>query len=114
MSSDLVAAAGGHDDPIEVPKVPRVDMVALKKAIVAMVRRGPAPLRYWSMRVIDEWSQDVRQAIPGNAKERRDAISALKREGVLVQREHQDEKRNRTVTEAILDESKAKELGYLP
>ena len=113
VSSDLVAAAG-NDDPIEVPRIPRVDMVALKKAIVVMAKRGPAPLRYWSMRTIDEWCQDRRQAILGNAKERRDAISALKTEGVLLQQEYQDKKRNRVTTETILDESKAKELSYLP
>lgn len=90
-----------------------MDTKLLRTKIVAMVRRGPAPLKYWSLRLVDEWCQDGRQAIPGNAKERRDAISDLKAEGVFLQRERKDEKTGRTVTEAILDETKAKELGYL-
>ena len=71
------------------------------------------PLRYWSLRIIDEWYQDPRQELPGTAKERRDAISALKGEGVLVQQERKDEKTGRTVTEAILDEVQARKSGYL-
>ena len=88
-------------------------MEALKSEIVTMVKRGPFPLRYWSMRIIDEWCQDGRQNIPGTAKERRDAITALKEEGVLVQKERQDEKMGRTVTETTLDEAQARTLGYL-
>lgn len=113
ISSDLVSAAG-EGDPIDVPDVPRVDMQVLKKAIIDMIKRGPAPLRYWSMRLIDEWCQDGRQAIPGTAKERRDALSALRVENVLGLRELKDEKRGRIVTEAFLDEQVAIRLGYLP
>lgn len=112
ISSDLVAAAG-NENPIDVPEVPRVDMIALKKAIVTMVKKGPSPLRYWSMRLIDEWCQDGRQAIPGTAKERRDAISSLEAEGVFLHKERLDEKRNRTITETTLEETKARELGYI-
>lgn len=111
-SSDLVTAAG-QEDPIEVPDIPRVDMHILKTAIVEMVKRGPSPLRYWSMRVVDEWCQDGRQKIPGTAKERRDGITALKTELVLVPKELKDDRSGRTVTEVILDEEKARSLKYL-
>lgn len=113
VAVDLVQAAGGEADPIEIPEIERVDMVDLKKAIVTMVKLGPAPLRYWSLKLIDSWCQDGRQGIPGTAKERRDAISELKAEGVLGQRLMEDERAGRTVTEAFLDEAKAKAEGYL-
>ncbi len=112
ISNDLRLAAG-ETDPIEVPQVHHTDMQALKSAIVVMVKGGPDPLRYWSMKIIDQWCQDPRQRIPGTAKERRDAISALKLEGVLVQQEGRDEKTGRTVMEVVLNNDQANKLGHL-
>ena len=77
VSNDLVAAAGNETDHYETPEVESVDPEELKTAIVSMVQRGPAPLHYWSLRIIDSWCQDPRQAIPGTAKEKRDAIGEL-------------------------------------
>ena len=68
VSNDLVAAAGNETDHYETPEVESVDPEELKTAIVAMVQRGPAPLHYWSLRIIDSWCQDPRQAIPGTAQ----------------------------------------------
>ncbi|MBI2303369.1 MAG: NYN domain-containing protein [Chloroflexi bacterium] len=113
ISRDLVDAAG-QEDPIEIPEVPRVSMQSLKGAIVAMVKRGPSPLRFWSLKIIDEWCQDGRQKIPGTAKEKRDAINALLiSEGVFIQQKRTDEKTGRTVTETVLDEDRAQSYGYL-
>ncbi len=111
VSEDLVTAAG-EADHLEVTQEAPVEKEALKKAIVAMVKKGPSPLRYWTLKVIDQWSQDARSHIPGTAKERRDAIGELLEEQVLLRQSRDDETKGR-ITEAILDEGKARELGYI-
>jgi uncharacterized LabA/DUF88 family protein len=111
VAADLVRAAG-EEDPVEVPAVEAVDSVTLKKAIVAMVRKGPSPLSYWTLRLIDQWCQDGRQSIPGTAKAKREAIGELKAEGVLISREIEVPNRGR-VTETVLSEEEAKSRGYL-
>lgn len=111
VSGDLVAAAGGEKDPIDVKKLPKTDIFAIKAKIVEMVKRGPAPLEYWSVRLIDQWTQDGRQDIPGTAKDRRDAISELLREEVLIRKERTTMKGAKN--EAFMDQAKAKELNYL-
>jgi uncharacterized LabA/DUF88 family protein len=111
VARDLVAAAGWEEDLIEIKQVPKADKREIKEAIVKMVKKGPAPLVYWSVRVIDQWTQDSRHNISGTAKDRRDAISELLSEQVIVRKERVE--KGRTVTEAILDEVKAKELNYL-
>jgi len=109
IANDLITASGEPPDPVEVAAWTPVDKTVLKKALVAMVKRGPAPLTYWSLKIIDQWSQSARQGIPGNAKEKRDAIGELVREGVLV---HANAPTG-NAKQALLDEKKAQELGYL-
>ena len=111
VAGDLVTAAGTQDN-IDVQLRAPVEKDKLNRAIVAMVRKGPAPLRYWTIKTIDQWLQDDRNSIPGTAKERRDAIGELLNEGVLVQKETDDEKRGR-IKETTLDEAKARALGYM-
>ncbi len=89
-----------------------VDKIELKKAIVAMVKKGPSPLDFWTLKIIDQWIQDPRQKIPGIAKERRDSIGELVQEGVLVQKEINHPKRG-PIKETTLDTAKATQLGYL-
>lgn len=105
VSGDLVRAAG-ESDPIQVEPPQPVDKQVLKCKIVAMVIRGPTPLKYWTVKIIEQWVQDIRQAIPGTAKERRDAISELLEEKVLIRQEEGQ------IKKAILDESRAQELQY--
>lgn len=111
VARDLEVAAGNWDH-IDVPKSKSADMQIIKKAIIAMVKKGPAPLHYWSFRTIDQWSLDSRQKIPGKAVERRNAIGELKTEGVLKPHVLNLGKKGE-VTEAILDEDLARKLGYL-
>lgn len=112
IAGDLVAAADDADH-IEVTVAPPTDKRALKVALVAMVKAGPAPLTYWSMKILDQWAQDGRKGIPGSAKEKRDAFAELMNEGVLTQREIVESKRGRTVRETLLDEARARGLGYI-
>lgn len=111
VSADLGAAAGGEKDPIDVKQVPKADKNEIKESIVKMVKKGPAPLEFWSVRMIDQWAQDSRHNIPGTAKDRRDAIRELVSERVINTKERIW--KGRPVTEAILDEVKAKEFNYL-
>jgi len=111
IAGDLVAAADDADH-IEVVVAPPTDKRALRVAIVAMAKAGPAPLKYWSLKILDQWAQDGRRGIPGSAKEKRDALADLLGEGVFTQREIVNQK-GRTVRETLLDEAKARELGYL-
>jgi len=62
VAADLIAAAGGERDPIEIKQLPEADKRSVKEAIVHMVRKGPAPLEFWSVRMIDQWGQDRRYA----------------------------------------------------
>ena len=110
MSRDLRSAAD-EEDVFDVPYVSPAPDEDIKLAIVAMVRRGPAPLQFWSMRILDSWCQDERNAIPGTAKQRRDILSLLRAEGILLQKEIQFQ--GSTTTQTYLDERKAVELGYI-
>lgn len=110
VSGDLIVAAG-EENAIEIEKPKPVGEHALKCAIVAMVKGGPAPLRYWSLKIIDQWCQDPRQDIPGTAKEKRDTIHKLLTEGVLITQEMDDPKRGKINT-IVLDENQAKNNGY--
>jgi len=112
VSSDLIDAAGGDADNIDVESPPPVDKHQLKSSIVSMVRKGPAPLRYWTVRIIDQWSQSGRQDIPGTAKERRDAIHELLDEKVLV-RQPRDDPQKGNIIEIVLNESEAQKRGYI-
>lgn len=106
VAVDLVRAAG-ESDPIQVESPQHVDKQVLKREIVAMVMKGPTPLKYWTVLIIEQWVQDKRQAIPGTSKDRRDAISELLEEGVLTRQEEGQ------IKKAILDESRARELKYI-
>ncbi|MBM4447849.1 MAG: NYN domain-containing protein [Chloroflexi bacterium] len=111
VSSDLEAAAG-ETDHIEIEKPIPVDMQKLKSAIVKMVHRGPSPLKYWTPRIIDQWSQSGKHSIPGTAKERRDAIHELLDEGILKRQERDDPQKGR-ITEVVLVEEKAQKSKLL-
>ena len=110
MSRDLRSAAD-EEDAFDVPTISPASDEEIKQAIVAMVKRGPAPLQFWSMKILDRWCQEERNAVPGTAKQRRDILTQLRGEGVLLQREIQF--RGTTTTETYLDEQKAVENGYL-
>ena len=114
IGNDLIAAADGGD-PIEAEKSEPVDEVVIKKALVKMIHAGPAPLKFWSMNIIDQWAQTPQHSVPGTPKEQRDATHNLLREGVLAKREIDLAtvgKRGEAM-ETYLVEGKAKELGYL-
>jgi len=114
MGTDLITAAG-QSDPIDVKTYTPIDPMTLKTAIIKMVKKGPSPLKFWSFKVLDQWCQNPKHNIPGVAKEKRDAIRELMNEGVLIRQELDLATfgKKGLVTQTILDESKAKGIGYL-
>lgn len=114
VSTDLVTAAG-HKDHIEVIKPDPVDKKELKRAIVRMVKKGCSPLKFWTVGIIDQWSQSPKQSINGTAVEKRDAIHCLLDETVFIKKEIDLSiiGKKGTANETVLDENKARELGYL-
>lgn len=114
IGTDLVTAAG-KEDSIDVKPYKPVNPEVIKKAIVAMVKKGPAPLKFWSVKLIDKWCQTDHNKIPGTAKENRDAIHSLLDENVLVRQEIDLSiiGKKGTANEAILDVQRAKELRLL-
>lgn len=115
ISNDLIQAAD-EEDRIDVPQTEKADDGDVKTAIVALVKRGPAPLKFWSVKVIDEWCQTEKNGVPGTAKQRRDMMYILQQEEVLLKREIDLQPvlgRRGHANETYLDEAKAVELGYL-
>ena len=111
MSHDLRLAAD-EEETLSIPEFSAAPDEDVKRAIVAMVKRGPAPLRFWSMKILDRWCQDERNNVSGTAKQRRDMLSHMRIEGVLLQREIQFQ--GATTTETFLNEEEAIDRGYLP
>lgn len=115
IGGDLVSSADGEDHiDYEMPEP--ADMHALKTAIVKMVQNGCAPsLKFWSVRIIDQWAQSKRQNISGTVKEKRDALHELLDEQVLF-RDDIDLAIIGKIgigKQVKLDETKAEELKYL-
>ena len=111
MSRDLCSAAD-EEEVLELPCVPLASDEDLKRAIVSMVRRGPAPpLQFWTMRVLHSWCQDGRNAVPGTARQQWDMLTQLRDEEVLLQREI--EFQGSTTTETYLNEQKAAGTDYI-
>lgn len=111
VSPDLETAADDCDH-IEIEKPEPADMNKLKIAIVKMVSKGCSPLKYWSVRTVDQWAQSGKHSIPGTAKDRRDGIHELLDECVLKRQERLDIKRGR-VTEVVLYLDEASKRNYL-
>ncbi|MBI4232935.1 MAG: NYN domain-containing protein [Chloroflexi bacterium] len=114
IANNLVTAADSSD-PIEVQRKPPADKVLVKKALIRMIQGGPAPLRFWSISIIDQWALNPKQAIPGTPREQRDAIHDLLNEGVLVKKDIDLTSigKKGSATETYLVVEKARELGYL-
>ncbi len=115
IGEDLLSSADGKD-PIDCEIPEPADMQALKTAIVKMVKKGCTPsLKFWSVRIIDQWSQSPRQNISGTVREKRDALHELLDEKVLIRDDIDLSIIGKVGTgkQVILDEAKAKESKYL-
>lgn len=114
IGGDLVASADGEDH-VECNKPEPIDKNLLKTQLVKMVKRGCSPLKFWTLSIVDQWSQSPHQGINGTVKEKRDAIHELLDEKIFAR--HPVDLaiigKVGTATQIILDENKAKESKYL-
>lgn len=115
VSNDLCAAA--HDvDILEMGSINTADNFDVKRAIVQMAARGPSPMLFWSMKMLDKWSQDARNDVPGNPRQRKEMLAELLDEGVFMRCEKEYTHRSgelRKTMSVELDDILAEELGYL-
>ena len=98
---------------VPVPAITVCDDRTVRQALVTMVKAGPAPLRYWTLKLIDQWAQDARQKIPGTPRQRRNAIGQLGEEGVFTRYPYTDANTSHSVQAVSLNEERARELNYI-
>ena len=103
ISADLVAAAGEADHLEPAAGASPDALLAAVEAIVAMVKRSTPPTGFWTVRLIDQWSRDGRNAVPGSDPDKSNAISYMLRRGML--RRYKTVTDIREVTISELDET---------
>lgn len=96
--------------PIEAPQVDETT-AAIEKAIVALVRKGPAPQPFWTLTRLEKATRSDCDLLPGSPRDRVAALAALLFDGVL-QRRALPPSEGATL-EVWLDEGKAHQLGLL-
>ena len=103
VSSDLVAAAG-EADHLEAGSAVETDgLMASVEAIAIMVKRCVPPTGFWTIRLIDQWSRDSRNGVPGNDPDKSNAISYMLRNGLMRRYKTVTDVREVTISE--LDET---------
>ena len=91
ISQDLVAAAG-ESDHLEADQGVTADaLLAPIEAIALMMKRFAPPTGFWTIKLIDQWSRDSRNSVPGSDPDKSNAISYMLRNGLM--------RRYRTVTD---------------
>jgi uncharacterized LabA/DUF88 family protein len=83
VSADLVAAAG-EADHLEAGSGDAVEtLMAPIEAITLMIKRCLPPTGFWTIRLIDQWSRDNRNSVPGSDPDKSNAISYMLRNGLM-------------------------------
>lgn len=86
ISRDLVRAAG-HSAPLPVGRAEPASDEEIARRIIAMIATKSPPLGFWTLKLIHQWANDPRNAIPGTSAQKYDVIGALRDRGVLEQEE---------------------------
>ncbi len=100
--ANTLAAAASIVDPIEVPLPDESVLQAAVEALVRMIKKGPSPLEYWTVKIISQWADSAHQNIPGSPADHKRAVDHLLETGMVVTGE--TERRGRQVREARLNE----------
>jgi uncharacterized LabA/DUF88 family protein len=83
ISADLVAAAG-ESDHLEAGQGVTTDaLMAPVEAITLMLKRCVPPTGFWTIKLIDQWSRDSRNGVPGSDPDKSNAISFMLRNGLM-------------------------------
>lgn len=100
--ASTLASAASEVDPVEVPLPDESLFEAAVEALVRMIKKGPSPLEYWTVKIISQWADSAHQHIPGGPVDHKRAVDHLLQTGILVTDE--TERRGRQVREAHLNE----------
>ena len=103
ISGDLVAAAGEADHLEPGNGVSTEMLQTTVQAIVLMVKSNLPPTGFWTVKLIDQWSRDNRNAVPGSDPDKSNAISYMLRNGLLRRYKTVTDVREVTISE--LDET---------
>src|SRR3990170_1283700 len=100
--ASTLASAASEIDPVEVPRADESQLEAAVEGLVRMIKKGPSPLEYWTVKIISQWADSPHQAIPGGTVDHKHAVDRLLETEMLVTEE--TERRGRQVREARLNE----------
>ena len=103
ISQDLVAAAGEADHLEAGAGVATDGLMASVEAITIMLKRALPPTGFWTIKLIDQWSRDSRNGVPGNDPDKSNAISFMLRNGMMRRYKTVTDVREVTISE--LDET---------
>ncbi|MDP9237628.1 MAG: NYN domain-containing protein [Chloroflexota bacterium] len=103
ISQDLVAAAGEADHLESDQGVTADSLLAPVEAIAVMMKRATPPTGFWTIKLIDQWSRDSRNNVPGNDPDKSNAISYMLKNGLM--RRYKTVTDIREVTISELDET---------
>ncbi len=103
VSADLVAAAGEADLLEAGPGAAADAILGPVEAITLMIKRCLPPTGFWTIRLIDQWSRDSRNGVPGNDPDKSNAISYMLRNGLMRRYKTVTDVREVTISE--LDET---------
>lgn len=103
ISADLVAAAG-ESDHLEAGEGVSTDaLLPSIEAIALMMKCSVPPTGFWTIKLIDQWSRDGRNGVPGSDPDKSNAISYMLRNGLMRRFKTVTDVREVTISE--LDET---------
>ncbi len=111
ISADLVAAAGEADHLEPAAGASLDSLEGIVEAVVLMMKRATPPTGFWTIKLIDQWTRDGRNGVPGSDPDKSNAISHMLREGML--RRYKTVTDIREVTISELNEANASVLAIL-
>jgi uncharacterized LabA/DUF88 family protein len=83
ISQDLVAAAG-ESDHLEAGQGVTTDaLLSCVGAVALMMKLATPPTGFWTIKLIDQWSRDSRNGVPGSDPDKSNAISYMLRNGLM-------------------------------
>lgn len=103
ISVDLVSAAGESDHLEAGLGVTADGLMAPVEAITLMLKRCVPPTGFWTIKLIDQWSRDSRNGVPGNDPDKSNAISYMLKNGLMRRYKTVTDVREVTISE--LDET---------
>jgi hypothetical protein len=109
--ANTLASAASELDPVDIPHPDESLLQAATEALVRMIKKGPSPLEYWTVKIISQWADSAHQRIPGSPVDHKRAVDYLLETEMLLTEE--TERRGRQVREAVLNEEHPEVLGIL-